>query len=170
LLDVGMFDGTIRYTEDFELWLRLVRHGGRITYHREALVKHRIRPTSTSASDPVWLYEHILGTLNRIHDTWNLNRGQRLVLEQRLQFNRAMLHQFKGRKAFFSGDHETAVKELRQANLFFRKPKLSLVIFLIRFVPRLLLHAYHARKELIMNNQCEKPVPKIENLTGSLTY
>jgi glycosyltransferase involved in cell wall biosynthesis len=149
LLEVGMFDEEIRYTEDFELWLRVVKNGGRITYHRNALVKHRVRPDSTSASDPVWLYENILATLNRILNTWNLTSSQRAVLEQRLQFNSAMLHQFKGQKAFFSGDRETAIRELQQANLFFRKPKLSFVVFLIRFAPRLLLRMHNARARFL---------------------
>jgi glycosyltransferase involved in cell wall biosynthesis len=149
LLEVGMFDEGIRYTEDFELWLRVLQHGGRITYHQNVLVKHRIRPDSTSASDPVWLYEHIIATFNTILHTWTLTNSQRAVLEERLQFNSAMLHQFKGRKAFFHGDSKTAIRELRQANLFFQKPKLSLVIFLLRFVPSLLLRAHNARERFI---------------------
>lgn len=148
LYDVGMFDEALRYTEDFDLWLRILKNGGRITYHRKALVRRRVRSESTSASDPVWLCQHILATLNRIGDTWDLTRSERASLQQRLRFQTAMLHQFKGKNAFFNGDNKTAIRELREANRFFQKPKLKLVLLLLRFAPRLLLSLHDARDQV----------------------
>lgn len=148
LLKIGMFDEKIRYTEDFELWLRVIKNGGRITYHQNALVRHRTRSGSTSASDPVWLYEHIIATLKRIPDKWSLTERERVVLQQRLQFNAAMLHRFKAKKAFSSGDTTVAINEFREANRFFRKAKISIVIFLLRVAPRLLMMLHDARNRL----------------------
>jgi glycosyltransferase involved in cell wall biosynthesis len=148
LLAVGLFDEAIRYTEDFELWFRIVKNGGRIAYHSDILVRHRVRGDSTSASDPVWLYEHILATLNRIADQWVLSESEREVLQQRLAFNTAMLHKFKSKKAFLSGNIKIAIRELREANRFFNKRKLSLIIVLMQLAPRFLITMYSARQRL----------------------
>ena len=47
--DAGMFDESIRSCEDFDLWLRIVQKGGRIIYHRRALVLYRRHEGSLSS-------------------------------------------------------------------------------------------------------------------------
>src|SRR6185503_16342872 len=47
--DVGAFDESIRSCEDFDLWLRIVKNGGRIVYHRQRLVLYRRHEGSLSS-------------------------------------------------------------------------------------------------------------------------
>ncbi len=46
LIRAGLFDPQIGGGEDWDLWLRVLRTGGRITYHRRAVACYRVRQGS----------------------------------------------------------------------------------------------------------------------------
>ena len=46
LLRTGLFDEALRCSEDFDLWLRVLKSGGRIAYNRRVLARYRRRATS----------------------------------------------------------------------------------------------------------------------------
>ncbi|MDQ2920430.1 MAG: glycosyltransferase, partial [Acidobacteriota bacterium] len=41
IIEVGLFDEGLRNSQDFDLWLRLVRHGFRLAYQRQLLLRYR---------------------------------------------------------------------------------------------------------------------------------
>ncbi|MFN0123216.1 MAG: glycosyltransferase family 2 protein, partial [Blastocatellia bacterium] len=47
---VGWFDETLRGSEDFDLWLRMLQHGYRFAFLREPLARYRKRADSLSSS------------------------------------------------------------------------------------------------------------------------
>ncbi len=49
LIAAGLFDEHRYHSEDFDLWLRLAHAGGRICYHRQILLDHRVHPNSLGA-------------------------------------------------------------------------------------------------------------------------
>src|SRR6185369_9743326 len=57
--EAGMFDENLRSCEDFDLWLRMVKNGARLAYHRQQLVLYRRHERSLS-SDRVWMTRHLL--------------------------------------------------------------------------------------------------------------
>ena len=51
LLRVGLYDEDLESAEDFELWLRVLKSGGRIVYNDRVLAYYRIREGSHTSKD-----------------------------------------------------------------------------------------------------------------------
>ncbi len=58
-LKAGLFEDGRRRVEDFDMWLRVIKAGGRIAYHRGVLVRSRRRGDSLSASEEAMLLADI---------------------------------------------------------------------------------------------------------------
>ena len=147
IIRAGLFDETLRSVEDFDLWLRVIKGGGRIAYHRDVLARYRRRPGSLTA-DPIWLSEHILRVLTKVKNTMDLTPSERTTVENQLERFHALLRLHEGKRAFFSGDTAGAINGLTEANRFFRKRKFSLTVLMLRIAPRFLLRAYDLRDRL----------------------
>lgn len=144
IVRAGMFDEALRSVEDFDLWLRVIKSGGRIAYHRDVLARYRRRSGSLTA-DPIWLSEHILEVLQKVQQRTDLTSSEQAALDKQFQYFHALLCLHKGKHAFFSGDTAGAIYNLTEANRFFRNRKTSLTLMMLRVAPRLLLRAYDLR-------------------------
>jgi glycosyltransferase involved in cell wall biosynthesis len=148
LIEAGLFDESLRSSEDFDMWLRVVQGGWRIGYHRRPLVGSRLRRGSLSANG-VSMCEHIVRVLDKAARETTLTAAQRaLVAERRADFV-ALLRLHEGKRAFFAGDHKKAAAALAEANVRLRRRKIAVALLLLRFVPGLLLRAYDMRDRLV---------------------
>jgi glycosyltransferase involved in cell wall biosynthesis len=144
IIRVGLFDESLHSVEDFDLWLRVIKHGGRIAYHHEVLARYRRRPGSLTA-DPVSLSEHILKVLQKVKQTMELTPSELTTVNAQLERFHAMLRLQEGKRAFFSGDTEGAISGLTEANRFFRNRKTAITLMILRVAPRILRRAYDLR-------------------------
>ncbi len=149
VLRAGLFDETLRSSEDFDLWLRILKAGGRISYHRQPLARYRRRAGSLS-SDPVWMCTHYLQVLNKVERTMALTPAERETVERQCAHVRAMLSLHEGKRAFFRGDALVAIEKLNAANAYYNNPKLTLTLQLMRHAPRLLMSVYNMRDRFIL--------------------
>ncbi len=148
LFRAGLFDETLRCSEDFDLWLRVIKQAGRITYHRQVLARYR-RRRGSHTSDPIWICENILKVLEKAEKNLNLTAGEHQSLLQSRDYTRAALNLFEGKKAFFNGETKSAIKSLTKANTFFKSRKMALLIKFLPIAPRFFLRLYEARDHFV---------------------
>lgn len=148
----GMFDEHIHSCEDFDLWLRIVKKGGRIIYHRHLLARYRRRAGSLS-SDRVWMTTNLLSVLEKAANTLDLTTAERETLDKEITGRRAILRLFEGKQALARGEATVAVARFEEANTHLRSLKLSAVILLSRHMPRLLSWTFAARERYLAKRQ-----------------
>ena len=146
--EAGMFDESIRSCEDFDLWLRIVKRGGRIIYHRRPLVLYR-RHDGSLSSDRVWMTRNLLAVFEKCAARFKLTPSETEVLNKEIAANRAMLNLFEGKHALTAGNAATARASFEKANEHLRRRKLAAVIFLLRYAPGLVSWAFAARERLL---------------------
>ena len=148
LIRVGLFDESLKSSEDFDMWIRILKSGGRIGYHRRVLARYRRRRDSLSAS-PIVICKSVLQTLAKLEHSLTLTDGERESLSQsRFRFE-AMLSLHEGKKAFFEGNHAAAIERLRNANRYYRSVKISVSLALLGIAPNLMLTLYNARDRFV---------------------
>jgi glycosyltransferase involved in cell wall biosynthesis len=144
LLRAGLFDERLRSSEDFDMWLRVLKAGGRIAYLGRPLMRYRCHSESLSA-DPVWMCRHILRVLEKMEQTFALTDAEAAALRRQRRRYEAELHFNEGKRAFFAGDAETAIAGLSKANALLPSRKLAIALWLLRLAPGVLLRAYNLR-------------------------
>ena len=148
IVAAGLFDETLRSSEDFDLWLRVVQGGWKIGYHTRPLVRSRLWRGSLSA-DAVSMCQHIVRVLDKVSSQMTLSSSQRELVANRRAYFFALLRMHQGKRAFFAGDHKQAVQALGEANVVLRRRKIAMALILLRIVPGLLLRAYDMRDRLV---------------------
>lgn len=135
----GMFDEEQgrHLNEDFDLWLRVLRQGGRIAYHREVLARYRRRGDQITA-DSVEVYKRVLRVLDKVDRTFDLSAAERESLERQRVRCRSELSLHEGKRAFFGGDAAAAVVKLKEANVHLKSRKVAAAVMLMRLSPGLL--------------------------------
>ena len=149
---VGMFDEALRSCEDFDLWLRIIKNGGRISYHRQVLARYR-RHLGSLSSDRVWMTSNLLAVMEKTAKRSDLTDSEREILSKQLALRQTSLQLFQGKHALALGDATVALKRLEEANRSLRSLKLSLTILLLRYWPRLPIWAFAARERFLARRQ-----------------
>ena len=144
----GMFDEDLRGCEDFDLWLRLAKNGGRIVYHRQPLALYR-RHAGSLSSDRVWMMHYLLAVFEKCARTLSLTRAERKALDEQISWNRSLLHVFEGKRALTGSSAEIALADFQRANQHLRSTKLKLAILLLRYMPRLGVRVLSARERFL---------------------
>lgn len=148
LMRVGMFDESLKSSEDFDMWIRILKSGGRIGYHRRVLARYRKRRDSLSAS-PIAMCKSILQTFDKTERSLELTDSEQEVLSQSRLRVEAMLSLQEGKRAFFAEDYETAIERLRKANTYFQSIKIRCSLKLLEVAPNLMLRLYNARDRFV---------------------
>ncbi len=143
IFEVGLFDETIRRGHDFDLWLRLAKHGTRFAYHGDVLARHRIVESGLSGGTISQL-ERTLAVIEAIKV-----KGLTASEHQALQFNmKRTLRELaleNGKAKLICRDFDGARKYFNEARKFRHSWKLLLVCLALRVSPDILRHIYRRR-------------------------
>ena len=134
LIRAGLYDTTLHSWEDFDMWLRILRSGGRIAYNREPLVRYRRRRDSLSAPDPRYM-DCAVRVLDKAEAAWQLTTEERAALERRREVAKFDLEILRGKAAIERRDWRTAREHFEYC--LGRSPSLKLraVVFALRCCP-----------------------------------
>ena len=133
----GFYDPSIRHCEDLDLWLRLLKSGGRIIYHRRILYHLRSREDSLSKQE-ILMYESLLRIYDQIERRFILTKEERTAVERACRHTTAALQLEIGKKAFARGDVTSAIRNISAANEHFHRWKLRFVLVLMKTMPGVL--------------------------------
>ena len=114
LVDIGLFDETLRRGQDFDLWLRLVAGGAGCAYTRSALVKRRVHGQNLSG-DRLTELERAITVLSRLRGKLSLSERQRETLDGRVTALRAEIATEQGKRRLAAGDVANAAAHFREA-------------------------------------------------------
>lgn len=144
ILDAGLFDETLRNSQDFDLWIRLAKKGARINYQRKILLRRRIYSGSL-ASDPAKSFEGEIRVLQKTRLRTDLTPAERSALEATLKRRLADVEVIRGKRSLLEGDFDAASSSFQFANDYFHSLKLRLVLVSLQIAPGLVRRIYRVR-------------------------
>lgn len=149
ILNAGGYDESLKRSEDFDLWLRILKQGGRISYHRRVLARYRRREGSLS-TEIALMNRDTLNVLDKAERTLSLTEEERVLFKQERARFHALMRFNEGKRAFTQGDAKAARAGLEEANHFFKSRKTALALVLLKVAPRLLLRLYDWRDRFVL--------------------
>src|SRR5687767_9645973 len=144
VLRVGLYDENLRTGEDFDLWLRILKAGGRVAYNDRVLAYYRERPGSLTSNDTS-LITNMLGLLDRLEAKMDLSAEERVAVARQRANASAKLALAEGKAALLAGDRRNAITKLREAFRHTRGWKLAAVLFGLMTVPSLVEWLFRTR-------------------------
>jgi glycosyltransferase involved in cell wall biosynthesis len=144
ILEVGMFDEQLRNSQDFELWVRLIRKGARASYQRKVLLRYRYHENSLSG-DALNQIKRELRVLGKIQSSYDLTHVEREEVTKAMAAIGTNLELETGKLHLAKGEFEEARAAFLRANATKRNLKLSAALLLMRISPRLLQKMYVRR-------------------------
>jgi GT2 family glycosyltransferase len=145
LVRVGLYDEDLESGEDFELWLRVLKSGGRIVYNDRVLAYYRIREGSHTSKE-LRLASNVLKVLNKVGREMELTVTERVILDRQRLDLEAKLNLLEGKKALIEGDLRTAITMLTAAANHRPTWKLRAVLATLRIAPGLVRQLYRLRE------------------------
>ncbi len=146
VLEAGLFDEGLRNSQDFELWVRLVRRGARVGYQRKVLLRYRYHEGSLSG-DALNQIRRELRVLGRIESTYDLSPGEREEISRAIAATAANLELETGKLHLSKGEYREAREAFRRVEPAHRNLKLKAALLLLRIAPGLLRRFYAGRAE-----------------------
>ncbi len=149
LLRVGMFDIRQKRCEDFDLWLRIAKAGGKFSYHDQVVMRYRKRDASQSSDTRIALLA-MIEYCEKVKREFDLTPEELELAERQREQFAADLEIHEGKRAFEEGRNRDARSHFLNAQRHVKSHKLSLIMLSILVAPSLMrwLHRWKTRRAL----------------------
>jgi GT2 family glycosyltransferase len=154
IIEAGLFDEGLRNSQDFDLWLRLVRHGARLAYQRRLLLRYRCHEQSLSGNE-INRTVRQLRVFDKIESSFELTPDERPAVLRAIEGRRALLEFELGKLYLEQGDLEKSRAAFSKAKSLRRSWKTVVAVLLSRIAPGFLqsLHMRNTREAHEHKNQ-----------------
>jgi O-antigen/teichoic acid export membrane protein/GT2 family glycosyltransferase len=142
VVEAGLFDEGLRYSEDFDLWLRLAQNGSRLACQAEVLLCKRIHADSLS-SDCIGLHQSALGVLAKYKRRTPLSENTLQAMAKQEAKLTSIVQLELGKQRLSQGDFAAARRAFGEVRHLSDNWKLRVALFCLNRSPRLLLRAYN---------------------------
>jgi glycosyltransferase involved in cell wall biosynthesis len=132
--EARFFDLRLRTHQDFDMWFNLAKRGARIGYQRKVLAKYRVRTSGLSGSG-VERAERNISSLEWTARKYELTVSERAAWQKEHDDSWAVLALEKAKHCVALKEYTEAASHLTEANSYFRKQKLAILISLLRICP-----------------------------------
>ena len=134
---VGMFDESLRGSEDFDLWLRMLQQGYRFDFLREPLARYRKRADSLS-SGSVRYFQHVLRALCKALAATSTTPEQGQLILHTISGLEAEIGLAMSKQKIMARDFLGAIKSLTEAIANRPSWKLKLIAVCLLLCPELM--------------------------------
>jgi glycosyltransferase involved in cell wall biosynthesis len=148
IIGAGGFATDIKRGADFEMWLRMARHGARLAYQRQVLVLYRIHEENLSGT-ALNQVERPLRILERLVATTQLSPRESRMAHERIRYLRGDLARENGKELLRVGNYEAARREFRRARRVISSWKLRAAVVGLRVAPHLVRSIFLRRMAAI---------------------
>lgn len=151
VLSVGGFDESLTRCEDFDLWLRVSFEGGRMTYHPDPEVYHRMHDVSLS-SDGMAMIKDRVRVYNKTA-TLPISREQQRIIRRMITRSESDGYTEQLKSALEREDYNAALASATRANEVERSWKLRMSIMGLRTAPRLFRKLHMLRSTILQRRE-----------------
>ena len=144
IFDVGLFDESLRNSQDFDLWLRLVHRGARAAYHDRPLLRIRWHEGSLSG-DEVNRITRQLKVLRKIETDFDLPEGERKNVSRAIARRRTLLRFELGKIYLGQGEFDKAQASFAEARIAAPNWKAAVALWALDICPHFLQTIYLRR-------------------------
>jgi len=144
IFDVGLFDESLRNSQDFDLWLRLVHSGARLAYQRRVLLRYRWHEGSLSGNE-VNRNTRQLRVLRKIETDFDLDPAARKEVSRAIARRRAVLQFELGKVYLAEGEFDEARGSFAEARAASPNWKATVALWASNISPRLIRSIYLRR-------------------------
>jgi len=165
VVEAGLFDERLRYSEDFDLWLRVAQKGSQLACQEEVLLCKRIHADSLS-SDCIGLHQSALGVLEKYKQRARLSKKTLQAMAEQEAKLTAIIKLELGKQRLSQGDFAGSRLSFGEAHALSGSWKLGVALFCLKHSPRLLLRTYNLLASLEGKKRRHDPS---DEHNGSLT-
>jgi glycosyltransferase involved in cell wall biosynthesis len=146
LLDVGLFDKDRRCCEDYDMWVRIADHGGRMSYQHKVLALRRLHSEAITA-DPSYVIDSQVAVFRKLGESLPLTSEHQAIVQKQIARCMAEIQLYRSKANLMAGKYTEAASGVRFANDFFQSRKLRSIEWIIRIMPRTVRLFYRTRNQ-----------------------